>query len=176
MRQMSENREWWDEREFSPLHKAAYSGDTEDVALLLQEGADPNVRDSQGNTPLYWASFKSGCSPTYSEAVEALLAAGADTTLRAPEGNPPLVEACRAGSADVVRLLLQAGANPNHYFDRRPPIVAAAQSGCTECVTLLLKAGADPSAKGEFRMTAREWAESNGFNDIIMVLDAGVDS
>lgn len=175
MRQTAENRVWWKERGFSPLHMAAYSGDSEDVALLLQEGADPNARDLQGDTPLYWACFKSHCSPTYSEVVKALLAAGADTTLRAPEGNPPLVEACRAGSADVVGLLLQAGANPNHYFDHRPPIVAAAQSGCTECVILLLKAGADSSATGEFRMTAREWAESNGFEDIITVLDVGVD-
>jgi hypothetical protein len=35
-----------------------------------------------------------------------------------------------------------------------------------------LSAGAKATAKGEFGMTAREWAESHGFDDVIVVLDA----
>lgn len=36
----------------TPLHKAALNGDKETVELLLRYGADPTIRDSNGQTPL----------------------------------------------------------------------------------------------------------------------------
>ena len=40
----------------SALHKAAYSGQTAIVELLMAEGADRNATDSDGATPLDLAS------------------------------------------------------------------------------------------------------------------------
>jgi ankyrin repeat protein len=37
---------------YTPLHMAAYSGSTKKVALLLQYGADPAIRNDEGQTPL----------------------------------------------------------------------------------------------------------------------------
>ena len=42
----------------SPLHWAAWHGDTGIVTALLEKGADPKVRDSKGKTPLDYAIEK----------------------------------------------------------------------------------------------------------------------
>lgn len=44
-----------DKSGWSPLHLAAGHNNIEIVQLLLNNGADVNIRDSQGNTPLAWA-------------------------------------------------------------------------------------------------------------------------
>jgi hypothetical protein len=45
-----------DEYGATPLHDAAYNGHIEITRLLLQNGADKNVRSDGGNTPLHWAA------------------------------------------------------------------------------------------------------------------------
>ncbi len=66
-----------DERGYSPLMLAAYSGHADAVDLLLRLGADPNSIDLAGNTVLMGATFKG-----YDAIVRALLAAGANATTR----------------------------------------------------------------------------------------------
>jgi len=48
-----------DEKGMTPLHKAASAnGDRADeVLVLLNYGADPNIKDNDGWTPLDWADF-----------------------------------------------------------------------------------------------------------------------
>jgi ankyrin repeat protein len=41
----------------TPLHRAAAFGDEEVIRLLLEAGATVDARDSQGDTPLSWASW-----------------------------------------------------------------------------------------------------------------------
>jgi ankyrin repeat protein len=41
----------------TPLHRAAAFADVETIALLLEHGADKTIRDSDGDTPLSWASW-----------------------------------------------------------------------------------------------------------------------
>jgi len=55
------------------LHFAVLKGQPDMVGLLLELGADPNLRDDEGNTPLNDASAKTDRS-----IVEKLIAAGAD--------------------------------------------------------------------------------------------------
>ena len=75
---------------------------------LLQEGANPNVADNRGRTPLL-AAIEGG----FLEAVEVLLSKGAqiDTPNRA--GETPLVTAVLARNVDLMELLLANGANPD---------------------------------------------------------------
>ncbi len=40
----------------TPLHRAAAYGDESTVKYLLENGADPQARDTHGNSPLTWAS------------------------------------------------------------------------------------------------------------------------
>ena len=43
-----------DEDENTPLHRAAYYGHKEIVVLLIAKGADVNVKNDVGYTPLDW--------------------------------------------------------------------------------------------------------------------------
>lgn len=69
---------------------AGNSRNQEVVEVLLAAGADPNVPDVDGDTPLHWAvrdsSFDNVPNPVV---VEALLDAGADRLTRNAKGETP---------------------------------------------------------------------------------------
>lgn len=57
--------------------------------------------------------------------------------------------ACLDGNAEVVTVLLKAGANPNSKNeDELTALMYAAQNGDEEVVKVMLKAGADPNLAG----------------------------
>ncbi len=76
------------------------------------------------------------------EGVEALLEAGAQPM--GTEGSSPLLEAVLARWPDMVRLLLEHGADPNQPFRGDTPFGAALWLGEDEIAVALLEAGADP--------------------------------
>jgi ankyrin repeat protein len=110
-------------REITPLAAAARDGDVTAIAAMARAGYDPNALDPGLNhwTPLLHAIHKG--QPA---AVTALLAAGADVNRGAPGGNRPLRMAVGNGRADIVSLLLEAGADP--HVDG-PDLLATALSG-----------------------------------------------
>jgi len=90
-----------------PLHSAAAQSDPA-VALaltrrLLEVGADPNVRQAGGWTPLHEAARRG-----HAEMVGVLLGAGAQATAHNDEGTSPLDVARAGGHAEVIRLLERA--------------------------------------------------------------------
>lgn len=102
------------ERGSTPLHFAAAAGDAAIVSLLLDAGADVNVVDSLGNTPLIDAAsvsqpssphFAFGDENSQSTVVRLLLARGADASAVNLEGNSALFGAVRNGFDDVVEQL-----------------------------------------------------------------------
>ena len=74
------------------------------MQLLLSHGADVNVLDCWGDSPLHKA-FQ------YGRAVEILVDRGADVNIR--NNSTVLHEASRSGNLDVVQLLLSLGADVN---------------------------------------------------------------
>jgi hypothetical protein len=90
------------------LHKLARSGDVALLTAQLRLGANANVRDAGGRTPLMdaVAAGKLG-------AVRALLAAGADVNARAKNGITALMEAADKGRTQSAALLMHAGADLN---------------------------------------------------------------
>ncbi|MGB3166807.1 MAG: ankyrin repeat domain-containing protein [Alteraurantiacibacter sp.] len=75
---------------------------------LLQEGANPNVADNRGRTPLM-AAIDSG----FLEAVEVLLNKGAQVDTPNRAGETPLITAVLGRNTDLLTLLLENGANPD---------------------------------------------------------------
>ena len=67
---------------------------------LLEAGADPNVGDRDGKTPLYWAAWEGSPGP-----IVALLKGGADHGAADSEGVTPLLVALERNNLAAVELL-----------------------------------------------------------------------
>jgi ankyrin repeat protein len=85
---------------------AAKSGDVAALSAMLEAGADPDARDSRGQTALMLASHGG-----HTDAVRALIDAGADLDHRAKFGLTATMLAVVAGHEAVAGLLVEAGAN-----------------------------------------------------------------
>ena len=105
---------------FGTIDSVALSADQKAIIakngtrLLLDAGADPDVRDSDGTTALMRAAYFRNV-----EAVESLIAAGADIETRDLAGRTALqwlrerrstAEKDRANESDIEAMLLSAGA------------------------------------------------------------------
>lgn len=88
----------------SHLHIASSFGLGCWTQRLLENGADVEIRDNTGNTPLFWAA-KGG----HTEVVSRLLDAGAKPNIGGHGGLKPLHVAASNNHARVVKLLLGAG-------------------------------------------------------------------
>lgn len=96
----------------------------ESVKTLLENGASPNHRDNEGNTPLTVALAQSIRLIHYKtkeikslrvskEVIQALIDGGADVNYHDSRGVTPLMVAVVNGRYQEVSMLLKAGANPN---------------------------------------------------------------
>ena len=119
---------------YTPLAIAVSSGRTDALRRLLARGADPNGEVLGGATPLSIAASRS--SPT---AVANLLEAKADPNL-----HKPLMQAMQYDRTEIVKLLINAGADINIHDDqKRFPLHFAAINASKELTTLLIDKGAD---------------------------------
>jgi 5-methylcytosine-specific restriction endonuclease McrBC regulatory subunit McrC/ankyrin repeat protein len=90
------------------LFHAVLCDNFEIVKVLLENGAEPNLRIEKGITYLMMASENSNF-----EIAKALLENGAEPNLTNDLGNTALIEAAYFDCIDIVDLLLDYGANPN---------------------------------------------------------------
>ena len=90
------------------LHIVVKRGDLPYANYLLQHGADPNLRDGQGNTPLMVAV-------TYGQVglIPLLITARANPNLGNTAGETPLIRAVQRRDVATARVLLNGGANPD---------------------------------------------------------------
>ncbi|KAK7231402.1 spectrin binding protein [Aureococcus anophagefferens] len=128
----------------SPLHLLARSGNVEGVGLLLQHGADPNLRGAGGCSPLHAVCDAplDGADEQHARCVAALLAAGADGDVRDDAGRSPLLAAVERGRLACVACLVERGADFGGDADGRTPLHAAAAAS-PEALALLLAAPGD---------------------------------
>jgi ankyrin repeat protein len=130
----------------TPLMYAALYGNSDSVRLLLETGADPNIRNEGGATALMWAVGDI-------EKTRQLLGRGADANARSDDGRTPLlIAAGRFGSSLVVKSLLARGANPSvssiGLLGGMTPLTEAAYAGDEAVLRALMEGGADVKAAG----------------------------
>jgi hypothetical protein len=100
-------------RDLTPLHLAAWKDRADGIEILLRSGADPNLRDERGRTPLYLTKRP--------EIAQLLVEGGADINRRDKDGRTPLNNAlweCIQGhgcvdsrGADYAKALVMLGAD-----------------------------------------------------------------
>ena len=78
------------------------------IRFLAQEGANPNIADKNGVTPLMLATQLG-----YIEGVEALIAANARVDVTNNAGETPLISAVHNRDISLLEVLLEAGADPD---------------------------------------------------------------
>ena len=90
------------------LHIAAARRDIVWLVFLANKGANPNIADNRGVTPLMLASQLG-----FFEGVDALIKAGARVDEANEAGETPLITAVHRRDTQMMRVLLEAGANPD---------------------------------------------------------------
>jgi ankyrin repeat protein len=86
------------------LHWAARLGLAEMARLLIDNGADVNIRNDEGYTPLHWAAGEG-----QKELVVILIAHGADVNAHNKRGWTPLRWAEAQSQKEMARILMAAG-------------------------------------------------------------------
>ena len=93
-------------------------------------------------------------------------------------GSSPLVVAARFGRADVVKVLLEAGADPNYRLPEfeseqtyATPLYSASGNGHTEVVHILLEAGADATVVDPWLGSALHIARLREHHEIEALLE-----
>jgi ankyrin repeat protein len=131
-------------QKMTPLHDAALIGSAGAMKLLLDHGAQIDVRNSSGFTPLIYAAGSLEKTNLLLDRGAALkVAGGGAPPLEA--GKSALMEAAsRKGNISVVRALLAKGADIQFADARGLTVLTSASStGDLDMMSLLLEKGAD---------------------------------
>ncbi len=91
----------------SGLHIAAARRDLTWLSFLLGKGANPNIANNKGVTPLMLATQLG-----FVEGVQALANGGARVDVANDAGETPLISAVHRRDVALIRILLKAGASP----------------------------------------------------------------
>src|SRR5919197_958871 len=80
------------ERPTISIHRAAETGDMDQLKRHIHWGTDVNVQDSEGGTPLHWAALNG-----HVDVAELLIAKGAEVSAKNQDGITPLYVAAQKG-------------------------------------------------------------------------------
>ena len=128
----------------SALFWATYYEEADMVSLLIDAGADANIQNRYGLTPLIQSAISGN-----GEIISLLLDAGADANARTLQGDTALMNAAKAGSVQGVQALISAGADveARDGYSFQSPLMWAAAFNQAEIVSILAENGADINAR-----------------------------
>ncbi|KAF8263087.1 hypothetical protein EI94DRAFT_1741814 [Lactarius quietus] len=161
----------------TPLYCASIEGLVDIMRWLFNHGADANIHRDDGRPPLYVAAVN-----MHLEAVQLLLDHNAYVNSRNERGHTPLCKTIsdhshyqEHGAVDVVRLLLEHGADLNACEPNHSTVLYQASSHrWLEVARLLLNYGAKVDEKDEDGKTPFQIASENGYDEIVKLLSEHV--
>uniref|UniRef100_UPI0021495D3B ankyrin repeat domain-containing protein n=1 Tax=Endozoicomonas sp. ONNA2 TaxID=2828741 RepID=UPI0021495D3B len=172
------------------LEHAVVCDDHARVKTLLAKGADPNLKNRNGQTALQlatvlghfdvyktllpvthqpdWDSLLQEFSRSgWKDQVKVAVVNGANLNNRDSVGDTPLVKAAKAGHHAIVETLLTNGANPNiPGCTDYTPLHHAARAGHHAIVKTLLDKGAEADLKDMEGWTPLQFAAENRHRDV----------
>jgi ankyrin repeat protein len=160
-------------QQWTPLHYACDEGYDEIVRVLVEHGADPLVRDTNGLTPLHWAARRGR-----EEVCEFLLSLKndqqkprVDVNIQDEYGVTALSFACIKGHFKVADILLKRNADVN-LCNRNgtSPLHFAANEGHTDLVRHLIEHKAKINADNKEQQTPLHYACAQGHLDVATLL------
>jgi ankyrin repeat protein len=196
----------------SPLVIALLNGNVGLAGYLLERGADPNAADDYKRAALFAAiDLRNFNHEKYADLptdgkdplvlIKALIKKGANVNLRTDtvpvhglmqfdaswvnfDGQTPFVRAALSGDIEVMRLLLENGADPNIATKEGTTALMAAsginwipgqtfshsEAEYVEAVKLCLERGADVNAANSLALTSMHGAANRGWESVIRIL------
>jgi uncharacterized protein len=193
-------------RVYAGLHAAAAKGDTGEIERLIAAGQNPNAQDAHSRTPLHVTAhfghqaaaqtlLKAGANPNALDAqrydivtiaavnndvpmLKLALAGGCDPkAITSPYQGTALIAAAHLGHAEVVRVLIAAGAPLDHVnkldWTALMESIVLGNGGKAHIDTLeaLVKAGANVNIADRQGVTPLGHAKSRGYGEMVRILE-----
>lgn len=163
-----------DSRSRTPLHVAAHFGRQAAAQALLKGGANPNALDAQrydivtiaavnNDVPMLKLALAGGCDPK---------------AITSPYQGTALIAAAHLGHADVVRVLIAAGAPLDHVNNlgwtalMESIVLGNGGKAHTDALEALVKAGASLNIADRQGVTPLGHAKSRGYGEMMRILEA----
>ncbi len=125
------------EHKITPLMKACWDGELEIATYLLDQGADVNFADEEGDTALFQA-IKRGRA----EFAQLLIDRGAKVNVKDVRQFTPLTTAAAAADEETTKVLVKAGADLKAETFGLTPLMFAVASRKIPIVKLIVELGA----------------------------------
>ena len=147
----------------------------EEVARLIQEGADVNAVDGYGWTPLMLAA-RDNSSP---DVLQVLIEGGANVNAVDKDRETPLMHAaCNNSNPEVLRVLIEGGADVNAVDEDgwTPLELAASDNENPEVLRVLIEGSANVNYIDRYDRTLLTCAAFNSNSEVLRALiEGGVD-
>ena len=196
-----------DLRVYAGLHAAAAKGDAAEIERLIAAGQSANAQDSHSRTPLHVAAhfghqaaaqalLKGGANPNALDAqkydivtiaavtndvamLKLALAGGTDPkAITSPYQGTALIAAAHLGHAEVVRVLIAAGAPLDHVNNlgwtalMESIVLGNGGKQHTDTLEALVRAGANLNLADRQGVTPLAHAKSRRYAEMVRILEA----
>jgi ankyrin repeat protein len=154
------------DKEILQLLQVLQEDNLKEVRSLLKGGTNPNIKNEEGNRPLY-ISIDTGRL----EIINFLIEIGAKVNAMNNFGETALFAAAKQGKADIIPFLISKGANvkvPDKAL--MTPLMVAARNGHNEVVKLLLSGGANSNDSSLDGRTVLMMAAQFGHEEVVRLL------
>ncbi|KAL3872906.1 hypothetical protein ACJMK2_036084 [Sinanodonta woodiana] len=150
----------------SILLLTAYDGQYDFMKAIIDHGADVNLENSMGYTPMHICAWNG-----HLDCIKLLLEHGAKHDNPTKDKNTPLALACHGNHPNIVEFLLSLGCKINNADkDLDTALIYATYNGMTSSVRSLLKFGADPNQVNRVNCSPLWNAVYNKHKEIVKLL------